>query len=169
MNYQAPQIEWQEPKNNEVIYDNNYQNDVICFWHNPINSYFIRKNPDEKSPKPFIVAYGGRELKEMASVADAKEWVEQTHYPSALAKAGFKPASEPLSDTQPVDAVEHLTLIEKLEKEKNNWHDDGENNVHRVIDDCIDIVKQHEAEARCKMTDITITPEEFQDLIIYSD
>ena len=99
MNYQAPQIEWQEPKNNEVIYDNNYQNDVICFWHNPINSYFIRKNPDEKSPKPFIVAYGGRELKEIASVADAKEWVEQTHYPSALAKAGFKPASEPLSDT----------------------------------------------------------------------
>ena len=45
------------------------------------------------------------------------------------------------------DAVEHLTLIEKLEKEKNNWHDDGENNVHRVIDDCIDIVKQHQAES----------------------
>ena len=45
------------------------------------------------------------------------------------------------------DAVERLTLIEKLEKEKNNWHDDGENNVHRVIDDCIDIVKQHEAES----------------------
>ena len=40
-----------------------------------------------------------------------------------------------------------LTLVEKLEKEKNNWHDDGENNVHRVIDDCIDIVKQHEAES----------------------
>ena len=46
------------------------------------------------------------------------------------------------------DAVERpLTLVEKLEKEKNNWHDDGENNVHRVIDDCIDIVKQHEAES----------------------
>ena len=50
--------------------------------------------------------------------------------------------------TQPTDAVERpLTLIEKLEKEKNNWHDDGENNVHRVIDDCIDIVKQHQAES----------------------
>ena len=41
------------------------------------------------------------------------------------------------------DAVERLTLIEKLEQEKQCWHDDGENNVHRVIDDCIDIVKQH--------------------------
>ena len=35
------------------------------------------------------------------------------------------------------------TLIEKLELEKECWHDDGENNVHRIIDDCIDIVKQH--------------------------
>ena len=49
---------------------------------------------------------------------------------------------------QPIpDAVEHLTLIEKLELEKECWHDDGENNVHRVIDDCIDIVKQHQAES----------------------
>ena len=36
-----------------------------------------------------------------------------------------------------------MNLIEKLELEKQCWHDDGENNVHRVIDDCIDIVKQH--------------------------
>ena len=35
------------------------------------------------------------------------------------------------------------TLIEKLELEKECRHDDGENNVHRIIDDCIDIVKQH--------------------------
>ena len=99
MNYQVPRIEWQEPKSDSVLDCNGkhpvYHPDVICFWHNPINSYFIRKNPDEKSPKPFVVAYGGRELKEMASVADAKEWVEQTHYPSALIKAGFKPVSEP--------------------------------------------------------------------------
>ena len=39
------------------------------------------------------------------------------------------------------------TLIEKLEQEKQCWHDDGENNVHRVIDDCIDIVKKHQAES----------------------
>ena len=58
--------------------------------------------------------------------------------------------SNVLMQPKPTDAVEHLTLIEKLEKEKNNWHDDGENNVHRVIDDCIDIVKQHEAEASKK-------------------
>ena len=45
--------------------------------------------------------------------------------------------------TQPTDATERLTLIEKLEQEKEYWHDDGENNVHRIIDDCIDIVKQH--------------------------
>lgn len=38
-------------------------------------------------------------------------------------------------------------LIEKLEQEKNNWHDDGENNAHRIIDDCIDIVKQHKDES----------------------
>ena len=54
--------------------------------------------------------------------------------------------SNVLMQPKPTNATEHLTLIEKLEKEKNNWHDDGENNVHRVIDDCIDIVKQHEAE-----------------------
>lgn len=36
-----------------------------------------------------------------------------------------------------------MTLIEKLELEKECWHDDGENNVHRIIDDCIEIVKQH--------------------------
>lgn len=36
-----------------------------------------------------------------------------------------------------------MTLIEKLELEKEWWHDDGENNAHRIIDDCIDIVKQH--------------------------
>lgn len=48
--------------------------------------------------------------------------------------------------TQPMtDAVikRPMTLIGKLEQEKECWHDDGENNVHRVIDDCIDIVKQH--------------------------
>ena len=69
--------------------------------------------------------------------------------------------SNVLMQPKPTDAVEHLTLIEKLEKEKNNWHDDGENNVHRVIDDCIDIVKQHEAEARCKMTK-TLTQDIFK-------
>ena len=45
--------------------------------------------------------------------------------------------------TQPMDAVEPLTLIEKLEREKEWWYDDEENNAHRIIDDCIDIVKQH--------------------------
>lgn len=151
MNYQAPKIEWQEPKNNEVIYDNNYQNNVICFWHNPINSYFIRKNPDEKSPKPFVVAYGGRELKEMASAADAKEWVEQIHYPSALRKAGFKPVSQ--------EALERLTLIEKLEQEVNRLLElKAQEKPHSLgyvflghhiaaTVNAINIVRQHEAES----------------------
>ena len=49
--------------------------------------------------------------------------------------------------TQPTDATERLTLVEKLEREKECWHDDGENNVHRIIDDCIDIVKKHQAKS----------------------
>lgn len=48
---------------------------------------------------------------------------------------------------KPTNATERLTLIEKLELEKECWHDDGENNVHRIIDDCIDIVKQHQGES----------------------
>lgn len=32
--------------------------------------------------------------------------------------------------TQPVDATERLTLIEKLELEKECWHDDGE--IHSI-------------------------------------
>lgn len=38
------------------------------------------------------------------------------------------------------------TLVEKLELEKEWWFDDEENNAHRIIDDCIDIVKQHSQE-----------------------
>ena len=45
--------------------------------------------------------------------------------------------------TQADAVIKPLTLIEKLEQEKEYWHDDGENNAHRIIDDCIDIVKQH--------------------------
>ncbi len=55
--------------------------------------------------------------------------------------------SNVLMQPNPTDATERLTLIEKLELEKECWHDDGENNVHRIIDDCIDIVKQHQGES----------------------
>ena len=53
--------------------------------------------------------------------------------------------SNVLMQPKPTDADSErpMTLIEKLELEKECWHDDGENNVHRIIDDCIDIVKQH--------------------------
>ena len=49
--------------------------------------------------------------------------------------------------TQADAVIKPLTLVEKLEQEKEYWHDDGENNAHRIIDDCIDIVKQHKAES----------------------
>ncbi len=56
--------------------------------------------------------------------------------------------------TQPVDATERLTLIEKLEKEYKKWCDVEDNaesdmqayqarGAYRAIRDCIDIVKQH--------------------------
>lgn len=45
-----------------------------------------------------MVIYQGK-FAEFATVDEAKEWVERTHYPSALIKAGFKPVSEPLADT----------------------------------------------------------------------
>lgn len=60
--------------------------------------------------------------------------------------------------TQPVDATERLTLVEKLEKEYKKWCDVEDNaesdmqayqarGAYRAIRDCIDIVKQHEAES----------------------
>ena len=57
--------------------------------------------------------------------------------------------SNVLMQPKPTDADSErpMTLIEKLELEKECWHDDGENNAHRIIDDCIDIVKQHQAES----------------------
>lgn len=48
------------------------------------------------------------------------------------------------------------TLIEKLELEKEWWFDDEENNAHRIIDDCIDIVKQH----KCTWQGTLSKPEE---------
>lgn len=161
MKYQAPQIDWQEPKSDSVLDCNGinpvYHPDVICFFANPLNSYFIRKNPETTSPKPFVMAYGGRVFKEFATIEEAKEWVEQIHYPSALIKTGFKPVSEPLSDTQPrpTDAVERQTLIEKLEQEYKKWCDREDNSVFggveqldargrtRGLKDAIDIIKQH--------------------------
>lgn len=48
---------------------------------------------------------------------DGKAWCEQTL--QRCINASFEPVSEPLSDTQPTEATERLTLIEKLEQEVN--------------------------------------------------
>lgn len=61
--------------------------------------------------------------------------------------------------TQPVDAVEPLTLIGKLEREYKKWCDREDNSVFggveqldargrtRGLKDAIDIVKQHQSES----------------------
>ena len=55
------------------------------------------------------------------------------------------------------DAVERLTLIEKLEKQRDAWFEQHKEYGDRearscgyAIDDCINIVKQHEAESEVK-------------------
>ena len=52
------------------------------------------------------------------------------------------------------NAVERpLTLVEKLEQEKQWWHDEDENNAHRAIDDCIEIIKQHQTWRKISTSD----------------
>ena len=95
MNYQAPQIKWIEATDKDQ--HENYPK-LICSCKTPVKTYSIRENLDTRSKKPYVVIYQGK-FAEFATVDEAKEWVEQIHYPSALIKAGFKPVSEPLSDT----------------------------------------------------------------------
>ncbi len=78
-------------------YPHRVNHEVICYATPENHAMLSKPYPYiefEQPPKPFVVDYGGRELKEMASAADAKEWVEQTHYHSSLQKAGFKPVDQ---------------------------------------------------------------------------
>ena len=86
MLYRVPEVVWRElkPRENETV---RYE-----FGH-PLNYYVIKDNPDNNPNKPYIVCYGGREFKECASIQDAKDWVEHTHFPSVINKAGFKPVN----------------------------------------------------------------------------
>ena len=121
MNYQVPQIEWQDRyklDQNKVETGN---------WHSSfsetvIHEYLIMKSMIEQNK--VVVHHCNKQTKKgepcigcpyFNSVEEAKEWVETIHYPSALIKAGFKPVSEPLSDTQPTDATEPLTLVERIQ------------------------------------------------------
>lgn len=95
MNYQAPQIKWKTEQETETdgfcSYEANtathkyriYYSDVMKSW---MCTYYRFSKPETKH-------------KYLPTAQELKEWVERTHYPSALIKAGFKPVSEPLSDT----------------------------------------------------------------------
>ena len=112
--YQAPQIEWIEKERENI-------GGIAIQATTATHTYHIFQGDLDKE---WICSYyrhnGGKaKFKILPTSQELKEWVETTHYPSALRKAGFKPISEPIADTQPTDAVEPLTLIEKLEREVN--------------------------------------------------
>lgn len=95
MNYQAQQIEWKTERETETdgfcSYEANtathkyriYYSDLMKSW---VCTYYRFSKPETKH-------------KHLPTAQELKEWVEKTHYPSALIKAGFKPVSEPLADT----------------------------------------------------------------------
>lgn len=159
MNYQVPQIEWQDQyklDQNKVETGNWHRS----FSETLIHAYQIMESMTEQNK--IMVHYYNKQTKKgepyiscpnFNSVEEAKEWVEQTHYPSALIKVGFKPVSEPLSDT----------LIEKLELEIESLENSFEQ--FAIVDDeiamvhtatiaglkmAINIVKRHEAESEAQ-------------------
>lgn len=113
MNYQVPHIEWQDQyklDQNKVETGNWHRS----FSETLIHAYQIMESMTEQNK--VMVHYYNKQTRKgepyiscpnFNSVEEAKEWVETTHYPSALIKAGFEPVSEPLADT----------LVEKLEQE----------------------------------------------------
>ena len=147
MKYQAPEIEWKTEQETEAdgfcSYEANtathkyriYYSDVMKSW---MCTYYRFSKPETKH-------------KYLPTAQELKEWVETTHYPSALRKAGFKPVSQ--------EALERLTLIEKLEQEvkrlielkaQEKPHSLGYvflgHHIAATVN-AINIVKQHEAES----------------------
>ena len=90
MNYQAPKIEWKTEQETETdgfcSYEANtathkyriYYSDVMKSW---MCTYYRFSKPETKH-------------KYLPTAQELKEWVETTHYPSALRKAGFKPVDQ---------------------------------------------------------------------------
>lgn len=95
MNYQAPQIEWKTERETE--------NDGFCSYeaNTATHKYRIYYSDMMKSWMCTYYRFSKPETKHkyLPTAQELKEWVETTHYPSALIKAGFKPVSEPLTDT----------------------------------------------------------------------
>ena len=88
--YQVPNVEWQDyPQGNEdnllsraytIVHEYNLiqpnqTSKVIALYY----------NKHTKQSEPYVSA------PRFNSLQEAKEWVEQIHYPSALLKMGFKP------------------------------------------------------------------------------
>lgn len=90
MKYQAPEIEWKTEQETEAdgfcSYEANtathkyriYYSDVMKSW---MCTYYRFSKPETKH-------------KYLPTAQELKEWVETTHYPSALRKAGFKPVDK---------------------------------------------------------------------------
>ena len=100
MNYQAPKIEWIDQNKldeNKVETEN---------WHRSIAEtliHFYQVLESMTQDNKIMVHYYNKQTKKgepyiscpnFNDVSEAKEWVEQTHYPSALRKAGFKPVDQ---------------------------------------------------------------------------
>ena len=88
MKYQAPEIEWKTEQETDGFcsYEANtathkyriYYSDVMKSW---MCTYYRFSKPETKH-------------KYLPTAQELKEWVETTHYPSALRKAGFKPVDQ---------------------------------------------------------------------------
>lgn len=91
MLYQAPQVIWTDVNNDVLVDWSEYHPSARSYFNNKLNSYIIRDNPDNNPNKPYVVSYGGREFKEFKTIDEAKQWVEEVHFPSVIVKAGFKP------------------------------------------------------------------------------
>ena len=100
MNYQAPKIEWIDQNK---LDENKVETEE---WHRSIaetliHAYQIMESMTEQNK--VMVHYYNKQTRKgepyiscpnFNDVSEAKEWVEQTHYPSALRKAGFKPVDQ---------------------------------------------------------------------------
>lgn len=75
--YSIPKIKWQTS-----IMDDEGIARVITFSSNTFIEYFIHKNKDNE----YRCYYGSGRYKEFTSSDEAKEWVEQVHYPAQVEK-----------------------------------------------------------------------------------
>ena len=100
MNYQAPKIEWIDQNKldeNKVETEN---------WHRSIAETLVHRYQVLESmtqDNKVMVHYYNKQTQkgepyiscpDFNDVGEAKEWVEQIHYPSALRKAGFNPIGQ---------------------------------------------------------------------------